>query len=84
MTCNNQDFVFVFEGFNTLSSSLSIMFEEDLDPDLRFKMLNITKMMTYVLTQMMRGFEDKLSQKTNNGILIDTGKVSVKFIKTKL
>lgn len=59
-----------------LQSSLALLLEEgDLDSDLRFKTVNITKMATYILTQMMRAFEEKLTQKSSNGILIETGKV---------
>jgi hypothetical protein len=59
-----------------LQSSLALLLEEgDFDSELRFKTINITKMATYILTQMMRGFEEKLSKKSSNGILIDTGKV---------
>jgi hypothetical protein len=55
---------------------LALLLEEgDLDSDLRFKTANITKMATYILTQMMRAFEEKLTQKSSNGILIETGKV---------
>ncbi|KAJ9587397.1 hypothetical protein L9F63_019072, partial [Diploptera punctata] len=65
----------IIKGYSALSSSLGVIFDEDdLDNDMQFKMLNITKMMTYILTQMMQSFEDKLSQKTSNGILIETGK----------
>lgn len=71
------DFSFVFcEGCIMLQNNLALLLEEgDLDSDLRFKTMNITKMATYILTQMMRGFEEKLSQKSSNGILIDIGKV---------
>jgi hypothetical protein len=68
---------FVFcKGYSMLQNNLALLLEEgDLDSDLRFKTMNITKMATYILTQMMRGFEEKLSQKSNSGILIDIGKV---------
>jgi hypothetical protein len=73
---NVSDFVFLCKGYGVLQSSLTLLLEEgDFDPDLRFKTVNITKMATYILTNMMRAFEDKLSQKSSNGILVDTGKV---------
>ncbi|XP_021926834.1 condensin complex subunit 1 isoform X2 [Zootermopsis nevadensis] len=63
------------KGYGMLQNNLALLLEEgDLDSDLRFKTVNITKMATYILTQMMRGFEEKLSQKSSNGILIDIGK----------
>jgi hypothetical protein len=49
--------------------------EGDLDSDLRFKTVNITKMATYILTQMMQALEEKLTKKSNDGILIESGKV---------
>lgn len=59
-----------------LQSSLALLLEEgDLNSELRFRTVNITKMATYILTQMMRAFEEKLTQKSSNGILIDSGKV---------
>jgi hypothetical protein len=69
-------FVFLCKGYGVLQSSLAVLLEEgDLDSDLRFKTVNITKMATYILTKMMRAFEEKLTQKSNDGILIETGKV---------
>ncbi|PSN48611.1 hypothetical protein C0J52_18669 [Blattella germanica] len=62
-------------GFGVLANSLQMILEEgEMDNEMRLKIVNITKMTTYILTQMMRGFEDKLSQKGGNGVLIDTGK----------
>jgi hypothetical protein len=66
-----------------LQSSLALLLEEgDLDPDLQFKTVNITKMITYILTQMLQAFEEKLTKKSCNGILIESGKVSaiLKFL----
>jgi hypothetical protein len=59
-----------------LQSSLTLLLEEgDPDPELRFKTVNVTKMTTYILTQMMRAFEEKLTHDSRSGILIETGKV---------
>lgn len=59
-----------------LQSNLTVLLEEgDLDSDLRFKTVNITKMATYILTQMMQALEEKLTKKSNDGILIESGKV---------
>lgn len=59
-----------------LQSSLTLLLEEgDFDSELRFKTVNVTKMATYILTQMMRAFEEKLTHDSRSGMLIETGKV---------
>jgi hypothetical protein len=64
-----------------LHSSLTLLLEEgDFDSELRFKTVNVTKMTTYILTQIMRAFEDKLTYDSRSGILIETGKVIFCFI----
>ncbi|XP_069703056.1 condensin complex subunit 1 [Periplaneta americana] len=63
----------IMKGCSVLQNSLTILLDEgDFDNDLRFKMVNITKMTAYILVQMMQSFEDKLSQKP--GVLLDTGR----------
>jgi hypothetical protein len=67
---------FLCKGYGVLQSNLTMLLEEgDLDSDLRFKAVNITKMVTYILTQMMQAFEARLTKKPNDGTLIESGKV---------
>jgi hypothetical protein len=54
--------------------------EGDFDSELRFKTANVTKMITYIFTQMVRAFEDKLTYNSRSGILIESGKVIFCFI----
>jgi hypothetical protein len=73
---NVSDFIFLHTGYSVLQSSLTLLLEEgDFDSELRFKTVNVTKMATYILTQMMRAFEEKLTHDSRSGILIETGKV---------
>lgn len=59
-----------------LQKSLTLLLEEgDFDSELRFKTVNVTKMSTYIFTQMMRSFEEKITHDSRSGILIETGKV---------
>lgn len=59
-----------------LQNSLTLLLEEgDFDSELRFKIVNVTKMTTYIFIQMMRAFEEKLTYDSRSGILIETGKV---------
>jgi len=64
-----------------LQSNLTLLLEEgDFDSELRFKSVNVTKMTTYILIQMMRAFEEKLTYDSRSGVLIETGKVIFCFI----
>jgi len=64
-----------------LQSNLTLLLEEgDFDSELRFKTVNVTKMTTYILIQMMRAFEEKLTYDLSSRILIETGKVIFCFI----
>ncbi|XP_065218863.1 condensin complex subunit 1 [Planococcus citri] len=65
--------------YNNLSS---ILVEEEIDSELRLKMLNITKMLLYIIIELMKSFQEKID-KTYSLVLNEKRKKNTKMMKLK-